>query len=236
MQTRQEMETELSAQLQSANNSNMFPSSRITTLIQNAYRWATTLYIWNALVKGKTTSTQANHEYYDYPEELRNDTIMRLTIDGVPYARKNFEDYLQYKYNHPNGTLKMFANFGRQFFVHPTPTTTGSSNLDVWGAVDADELSSSSSTTIFSTSREDANEAVVRKALSVAIKRTDQKLSESEEKAAIAILAKYNLEEQKSRQRDQRIEHPKFNVPNFFPDGHSSSPIGAFNYDPSIEE
>lgn len=236
MTTRAEMETELLAQLQAASNSNIFTATRITDLIKSAYRWATTIFIWNALVRAKCTDSVANQEYYDYPDEFRNDTIFRLTLDDVSYRRKSFEDYLDYKENNPTSTFKMFASFGRQFFIHPTPTASGTNNIDVWGAIDADELSSSSSETIFSTSREDANEAIVRKALSVAVKRVDYKLSQAEEVAARAILAQYNDYEVKSRQRDQRVQHPKFNVPNFYADGTQVSPIGKFNYDPSIEE
>ena len=78
MDTRTEMETELVAQLQVASNSSLFPSTRITSLIQNAYKWATNLFIWTDLVKAKTTSTGTNQEYYDFPEEFRSNTVVRL--------------------------------------------------------------------------------------------------------------------------------------------------------------
>lgn len=223
MNTRTDLETELKAQLQVGDNSTLFPSSRITTLIKNAYMWATQLYIWVDLVKAKCTSTYAGQEYYDYPEDFRSGTIVLLTVDGEPYENKNFKDYQLFKYENPSSTEKIFANFGRQFFIHPTPSTTGSNNIIVYGAVQAEELDESTDETIFSGNKESANECVVKKALSVAVKNTDQNLSVKEEKDAIAILGKLNADEWKSSAMNQKMT-PMLNIPDFF-----SNQIGGVN-------
>lgn len=228
MRTRADMEAELLAQLQVANNSSMFPSTRITQLIKNAYTWATNLFVWVDLVRAKCTSTIAGQEYYDYPAEFRSGTIMRLEIDGVSYARKNYEDYLAYKERNPGDTFKMFANYGRFFFINPTPSSNGSNNMDIWGAIQADDLTNSTDTTIFSDNKEEGNEAIVRKGLSVALKRIDPKLSQTEETYATATLTKLHFDEAKATQRDQRIQHPKFAVPDFYADRNTTS-YGNFN-------
>lgn len=235
LSTREDLENELQSQLQIADNSSLFPASRLTKLIQNAYRRATDLYIWLDLVKGKTTHTQAGHEYYDYPQDFRSNTILRMEIDGENYERKNFEDYLAYKNNHPTSNFKMFANFGRQFFVWPVPTSTGTDNLDVWGAVVSDELANSTDETIFSNNKEDCNFAVVGLAFAVAMKRIDLSLSREEETSALAILAKHNKDEWVHTQRDQRIQHPKFAVPNYFNVSSGYNPVGNFNWNPTME-
>ena len=100
---REDLENELKAQLQSATNSNQFPSSRITTLIQNAYRRATSLFIWRALTKAVTTSSKSKTEgddesYYDYPEEFRTGTVYLIKIDGKRYDRKSYESFNKQKY------------------------------------------------------------------------------------------------------------------------------------------
>jgi hypothetical protein len=231
MDTRTEMETELVAQLQVASNSSLFPSSRITTLIQNAHDWATSLFIWVDLVKAKTTNTGANQEYYDYPEEFRSGSIVRLAIDGKGYDRKSFEDYLAYKEDNSASTEKMFANYGRYFFVSPTPASLGSSNMDIWGAVNADALSSGSSDTIFSHNKPEGNDAIVLRAFSVAMKRIDKAVSDKALEEAIMILSKLHDDESKANQRDQRLNHPKFDVPNYFGTNRSAG-IGKFNYQP----
>lgn len=231
MDTRAEMETELIARLQVASNSSLFPSSRITTLIQNAYKWATNLFIWPELVRAKCTSTIANAEYYDYPSEFRTGTIIRLEIDGDPYDRKDYEDYMDYKENNPNTTKKMFANYGRFFFVNPTPSSNGSNNIDVWGAIQADVLDDSTDETIFTNSSPEGNEAVVERGFAIAMKRIDSAVSKSSNDEATIILGKLNMDAWKSTHRDKRLDHPRFNVPNFF--GNDRSPgVGKFSYQP----
>lgn len=222
------MEAELVSQLRVSSNSSLFPSTRITELIQNAYIWATELFIWSALVKAFCTNTVAAQENYDYPATLRSDTIMRLEVDNIPYERKSFEDYLEYKYNNPNSTFKMFADFGRQFFIFPVPTATGDSNLVIHGAIQATALENSSDETIFSRHKETANMAVVKEAAAVALFASKPRESEALSKSALVTLSRLSLDEAKSRQRDQRIEHPKFNVPNFFGRGGKTMPGNFF--------
>jgi hypothetical protein len=230
MRTRLDMETELLARLQVANNSTMFPSARLTQLIKDAYIWATTKWIWTDLVNGKHTSTVANNEYYDYPEDFRSNTIMRLTVDNVSYDRKNFEDYLAFKERNPSDQYKMFASYGRYYFIHPTPTANGVNNITVWGALKADSLTNATDITIFTDNKEEGNEALVRKALSVALVRIDKNLSTAEETAANEILQKLNFDELAATQRDQRIQHPKFLVPDFYAGRYKTS-YGNFNFE-----
>jgi len=233
MTTRSDLETELLARLQVATNSTLYPSARLTTLIQNAYIWATQLFIWHDLVRAMTTGTKVDHEYYDYPAEFRSESILQMEIDGDWYGRKNYEDYLDYRRDNPSTTKKMFASFGRRFFVNPTPTTLGSANISIWGAIQADALSLSSSVPIFSYNKEEGNEATIRKAFSVAVKRQDSNLSTSEENEAKAVLAKLSFDEQTNTQRNQRLNHPMLNVPDFFV-GKGRTPYSRFNYQPEV--
>lgn len=228
MRTRSDMETELLARLQVANNSSLYPAARLTTLIQNAYTWATTTWVWTDLVNGKYTSSIANNEYYDYPDSFRSNTIMRLELDNVSYKRKSFEDYLDYKENNIDSDYKMFASYGRYYFIHPTPKTNGTNNITVWGALMADDLTTSSSITIFSDNKEEGNEAIVKKALSVALTRVDKNLAITEEKEAISILSKLYLDEKAATQRDQRIQHPKFAIPDYYANRYKTT-YGNFN-------
>ena len=230
MTTRSDIETEVIARLQVASNSTLYPAARITTIVQSAYMWATQLVVWHDLVRAVCTHTTATNEYYDYPANFRSESIIRMEIDGDEYKRKNYEDYLAFKADNPSSTKKMFSSFGRQFFVHPTPTTTGTDNLTVWGAVQSDALSSSSSVPIFSYNKEEANEAVIKKALAIALVRSDPQLAKSEESDAISILLKLSDEENKNTQRNKRLNHPMLRIPDFYGNSHASD-IGSFNVD-----
>lgn len=231
MTTRSDLETELIARLQVASNSTLYPAARITTITQNSYIWATQLVVWHDLVRSRATTTTALQEYYDYPENFRSESIIRLTISDEEYKRKNFEDYLAFKKNNPNSTKKMFASFGRQFFIHPTPTASALP-ITAWGAIQADPLSAADSVSIFSYSKEEANEAVIKKGLSIALIRSDPQLAKSEETEAIAILMKLSTDENKNTQRNQRLQHPMLSVPDYLGMGGGSTTYGGFNYDP----
>jgi hypothetical protein len=231
MTLRQDLEAELLSRLQVASNSTLYPASRITSLIQNAYMWATQFVIWHDLVRAVCSHTVENQEYYDYPANFRSESVIRMEVDNLEYRRKNYEDYLAFKRENPNSTKRMFASFGRQFFISPIPTVTGSENLTVWGAIQADPLTSNTSVPIFSYNKEEANEAVIKKAFSVAVLRSDAGLSQSEEASSIIILSKLSSDENKNTQRNQRLEHPMFDIPDYY-GNNGVSPIGRFNYSP----
>jgi len=230
--TRENLEAELVSRLQVASNSTLYPSARITSIIKQSYIWATQLVIWHDLVRSRCTSTVAGNEYYDYPENFRSESIIRLTIDGEPYKRYNFEDYLAFKKRNPDSNRKIFASFGRQFFISPTPQSTGTDNLLVWGAIQADPLINSSDVSIFSYNKEEANEAVIKKGMSIALVRSDPAVAKQEEQDAIALLLKLSSDEQKNTQRNQRLAHPMMSVPDFFGSTSSNYLYGRFAYDP----
>jgi hypothetical protein len=232
---REDLENELKAQLQSATNSNQFPSARITTLIQNAYRRATSLFIWRALTKAVTTSTKAKTEgddesYYDYPEEFRTGTIYLIKIDGRYYDRKSYQSFIKYREDNSNSSDRIFAIDQRFIFVSPD-TGNGVDNMDIWGAFEAPELSLATSETIFSHNMEEANLALVRLGLSAAVKKSNPRLSQSEESGAIVTLGKINNDEWDQYSKDQPLDTPLLNVPDFFSNGlNGSSLIGRFNW------
>lgn len=228
MQTYKEMQDELVWRIQSARNSTRFATARIKLLITDAHQWATTLYIWDALVRARIANSEVS-EYFDYPPDFRDDTIMRLEMDGEPYARKNFEDFLDWKHNNPNDTTKIFANFGRQYFIFPAPTAIGVGNITIWGAIQAPALSGDDDKTIFSMNNDSGNEAIVKKAFSVSCLKTNPNLSTKEEQGSMILLDNLFTKQQKNKQRDQRLDHVHFVVPDLFAPGRGSSPVANFN-------
>lgn len=233
MNTRSDLESELQSLLLSSGNSGLYGSTRLTELIQNAYTWAKNLHNWQALADAQKTSTEVDRYYYDYPSKFKTGSVFRIEINGLEYNRKNYEDFLDYKKNYPTSSKRIFSNYGRRYFIFPTPTERLEKKLIVWGVTMGDDLTEATSTTIFSYGAVEGNEAVVRKAYSVALRRIDPTQSREEETIARAMLGELWNQEQESVQRDQRIQHPKFNVPDFFAGGGSATPQGRFNYDPS---
>ena len=184
MITRQDIELELSARLQIANNSTLFPAARITQLVQDANQWAGTLHFWPPLYRARIFSTTPNtqsltYDYYDYPSDFLTGSASRLYIDNKKYDKKAYQDLMDYADNVITGAVPpdtekhYFAEYGRQFYVWPKSTTIGTNNGVIWGNIQPLQISTPSSTTIFSLWNDSGNEAILKKALSVAMERLD---------------------------------------------------------------
>jgi hypothetical protein len=227
MYTFKEMRDELLARLIVANNSTLYTDARLSLLIKHAYIWVTDQYLWPQLERAKYTNTAASQYYYDNPTTFKTDCVTRVIVNELEYDRKNFEDFLDYKQNYPTDvTKRIFADYGRQIFLFPTPTAI--LKLEIWGLIQPEPLSADADMTIFSDSDENGNEAIVRKALSVAIGKTNNNLALSEENEAKSILATIYNKILQRQQRDQRLDHAFFNVSDMF--GHSgSSDTGRFS-------
>jgi hypothetical protein len=214
MQTYSEMQAELLSRAMAASNSTLFTTTRIQNVLQDAYQKATSIYLWPQLESAKKTDTVASQYYYDYPSDFRTDSVSRAIIDDEEYERKDFEDYLNYKLANSTDTdTKIFADHNRMIFVFPTPTANGTDNFDVLGHIQASALAT---TTIFTYHDESGNEAVVKLGLSVLLAKINKNLAMQEENEAKAILATIYSKILQRKQRDQRLDRPFFEVPDFF--------------------
>lgn len=235
LDTREELEDELQTRLQSADNSTLYPSDRLTSLIKQGNLWATQLFPWDDLYKWLKTSTASGRNYYSYPTTMASDTIMSLQIDGEIYERVDYEDFEDYKVNSPNSNRKVFASNGRYYWVSPTPTTSGSRNLHIYGCVQVFspyDLANATDKTIFSVKMSSANEAIIKKGLSIALKPQDAKMAQAEEAEAVALLSVHIKNQKVYKARNKRLDHPRFAVPDFFA-RHGATGIGRFSYDPN---
>lgn len=243
LQTRADMEAELVSRLMAANNSALFPSTRITELIAQATKWAGSLYFWPSLLRARVFTSQANtqslnYDYYDYPTDFLTGSVSRLYIDGKKYELKTFQTFLDYVdntqevSNPPDVTKRYVSNYGRQFFVWPvytgTPTT---GNAVVWGNIQHPDLTLTTSTTIFSQWDDSGNEAIVKKAFSVGMRRLEAQLAAAEEQGSIQLLAVMWKKVTDEMQKSVPLNHPFFNVPDFFSGSSGVSTIGQFNTD-----
>lgn len=241
LQTRSDMEVELSTRLMAASNSASFPPARITELIDQSTKWAGSYHFWPALRRGKVTTAKKNtqnltYDYYDYPLDFLTHSIKRLYIDGKKYDPKTWDSFLDYvdnaiSGNEPSDTTKLFfSTFGRQFFVWPTYTgNPPANNLIVWGNVQHPTLTASTSQTIFSLWDDDGNDAIVCKALSIAMMRLEANFAMTQLQLAQAKLDKLWKSITDEQQTEQPLNHPQFSVPDMFAQGGSISNLGNFS-------
>lgn len=234
--TRDDLVNELRARLLSSSNSNLFTNARLVEIVQSAYKRATSLFFWQPLARAKVTSTKALEVdqdicYYDYPDEFRTGSVFRVEIDNKEYDRKSFESLLDHRLKNPSSQSRYFSNYQRFIFITPN-TSVGTNNMDIWGFIEAPELSSGSSETIFTGNLEEANYAVIDLGMSIALGRIDSDFAQKQEGKALVTLTKLNNDEWANYQRDQVLDNPMFKSFDMFTNGSSNNLIGKFNYVP----
>ena len=236
LQIRQAIQDDLTV----GSESTLFSPTLIDRAINRAYRKVSSLFAWPELMDAKKTSTQANQEYYDYPQNWRSNSIWKLTIldsnnnddrygeepDGSPLS---FDDYLNWKEDNPEATDKKWANQWRRFFIWPVPTTQGNNNIHVWGIKVPSSLSADGDTTIFSYSTPECNEAIELEALAILkSKGEDDKSAQfkSIEAKQIAATAWNKIKVENAKYEK---EMPFLDVPDFYGHGHSRDMRGRFD-------
>ncbi len=218
LSTRQDIREWIQSQLSVGAGSSQFTPTRVNIEINNAYLWACSKFNWKNLERTKSTSTKAGLDYYDYPPKFRLESINRLEIDGLPYNKKDYDDFLEYRRINPTDTSKrIFANHDSFYFVFPTPTADGNKNLDVRGFENPNPMALDTDKTIFSDSDPDANRAIAKQALAtLKAKGKDKKQGQIEDAEALNILASIYNKALGSRQTEQQLDQPAFDVPDYF--------------------
>src|SRR3990167_7212707 len=183
----------------------LYSPTLIKRAINRAYRKAGALFPWPELMDAKKTSTQANQEYYDYPQTWRSNSIWKLTIEDS------------------DSNDKKWSHQWRRFFIWPIPTTTGSNNISVWGIMVTETLSDDSDVTIFSYSAFEGNEAIVLEAVAILKSKGEQeKAGEFRSIEAKQILTTYWRKIQKEMAKDEK-NMPFFEVIDMFGTGTTSN-------------
>lgn len=244
MTTRSEIELETIARLQIANNSTAFPTARVTEVTKQSSLWAGTLYFWPSLFRSRyfssKPSAQSNtpilplaYDYYDYPTDMLTGSIQRLYFSGKKYDKKAFQDFLDYVDESQEASLPpapnnhIFAEYGRQFFVYPGVSVAGVNDGLVWGNIQPPDLTDATTKTIFSLWDDSGNEAIVKKNISVLMERLDPAFANEQKAEAVALLTLIWKKVVTENQKNQRLNHARFSIPDLFAGG--TSPIGNFS-------
>ena len=106
---------------------------------------------WPHLERSMKRDSEAS-EYYNYPENWKQDSIYKLKFDDDDYTKVRFSDYL--KHQEDDGTDEIFSDFRNRFFIHPAPTSVITHGIEIWGQEYSADLSGDSDTTPFTLERE----------------------------------------------------------------------------------
>jgi len=243
---RSDIETEVIARCMVASNSTQFPATRITEVVKQANIYCGTLFFWPSLFRSRYFSSKPssqsatpilplNYDYYDYPSDFLTGSVSRLYFNGKSYKKVAFQDFLDYvdntKEGHPapDQNKRYFAEHGRQFFVWPGVTVAGTNDGLVWGNVQPPDLTNPTDKTIFSLWDDSGNEAIVKKAVSVLMERLDVGFANEQKTEAIQLLTLIWGKVVTENQKNQRLDHARFAVVDFFGTQSGISNIGNFS-------
>ena len=215
-------------------NSTLYPPALVKRAINRAKWKAEGLFRWPETEDAKKTSTEANQEYYDYPDRWRPDSIWKIKVDGEDLGDPLvFKDYLHETENDfPNGEKTIWANQWRRFFIRVdgvAPTTNGNNNICVWGQTALPALSNLNDTTIFSYSLPECNIAIAQEAVAILkTKGEDLKLRDmlSGEAKQLLTIAWGKIRQEQSKHEKTL---PFFDVPDLF--GRSRVKQNTGNFD-----
>lgn len=202
--------------------SSLYPLTTVKLAINRSYTKIGHLFSWPEREDAKKTSTVANQEYYDYPDNWVPDSIWKLKIDGEDYGDPLvYKDYLFEKEEDvPSGLTKMWTNQWRRYFAYPTPTTNGNNNICIWGLKAVDILVNNTDVTIFSYSMRELNDAIVLESTAILKakgEQEDRSQFRSAEAKQIAIVAWGKIRQQQAKHEKTQ---PMWDVPDYF--GRSS--------------
>lgn len=156
--------------------------------INQSHRWAAGQKKW-PMTEGRiqttfTTGTGPNSDEWDF-EGYRADSFRLMQIAGKRVQKLNYEDYLIYREEKPNGTGRCYSDIDGVVVINPNIDLSGT--VTAWGQyLPANfDITDETSETIFTEGNDDGNEAVIEKAIGYAYKR-DGKKRESLEQNLVA--------------------------------------------------
>lgn len=235
MDTFLELQTTVQSDMTIGSESTLYPIGTVKLAINRAYRKAAGLFRWSELEDAKKTSTVANQEYYDYPDNWQPDSVWKVTVDDERYGEEpygsplSFPDYLNWREDNPSSTDKKWTSQWRRYFIYPIPTTNGSNNICIWGQKAVSSMSADGDITIFSYSMPECNEAIVLEAVAILrAKGEDQNMTEFKSAEAKQILA---IAWGKIRQNQDKYKktEPMLHVDDMFGRPQSKNLIGRFD-------
>ena len=156
--------------------------------ISQAHRWTAGFRKW-PMTEGRiqttfATGTGPNSDEWDF-EGYRSDSIRLMQIGGKRLEKLNYEDYLIYREEKPDGDGRYFSDIDGIVVINPNIDLSGT--VTAWGQyVPANfDITDETSETIFTEGNDDGNEAIIERAIGYAYKR-DGKKKEALEQTLIA--------------------------------------------------
>lgn len=120
------------ADLSATSSDSFFTLTLIKSTINRNVRRVAGLYPWPHTKIAEMRDSEANQEYYNYPEDWIQDSIYRVEFNNEKYNPTDFDDYSDLKIDGDHSENR-FANFENKFFLDPKPTSIIVNGISLWG-------------------------------------------------------------------------------------------------------
>ena len=147
-------------------NNDLFTETELVRWLTIAKDEAVARHPWPFTEGKESITTVASAETYDYPTNMKSDSIRYLTVNGKRYKKLLFEDYMTYREDYTSGTEKFFTDRNRILYINYLATDFGNS-IVCYGQVEVSgSITSASTSSVFSMAEPEADEAIIKLAYS----------------------------------------------------------------------
>ena len=150
-------------------NNDLFSETELARWLTQGRNEASARHPWPMTEGREEIASASSTEKYDYPTNVKSDSIRYLTINDKRYEKLLFEDYLKYKEDYDSGSKKYFSDRNRVIYVNYLADDFGNS-IVVYAQVEvAGTISSATTSSVFTAAEPEADEAIVKLAYSKAL-------------------------------------------------------------------
>lgn len=227
------MQGEVRNRLTVLSDSTFITTTNIKLWLNMAKDWALSYKKWPFLESSGSDLIDSTGAY-PYPTLMKAKSAFLVTVDGKRYEKIRYEDYLRYLENYSDGTDRIWAEFDRTIYINGNACDVGDAVV-IYGQIGVVDLSDDDDTTPFADAEPSGDEAIIRRAVAVGMKKIGNMdnqalLEEAEAKAILETIWARILEVKprevlKSTQRFNRI-----NIINGTLRRNDPNNVGRFNY------
>ena len=115
---------------------------------------------------------------YPYPTKMKTTSVFLITVGGERFVKIRYEDYLKYLEDNSGGDSKVWAEFDRTVYINGNACSVGDT-VYFYGQKIEDDMSADGDTTPFDDAEKTGDEAVIERALYLALKKIPNMHSEA---------------------------------------------------------
>jgi len=153
--------------------------------------WAMAYKPWPFLEDLATDLIDATGNY-PYPTDVRTKSVKFITVNSERYVKIRYEDYLKYFEEDSSGEDRVWAEYDRTIYINGNACEVGET-INMYGREAVSDMSENTDVTPFDTNDPSGDEAVVRRAVAIGLRKiggldTEALIEEAEAKEILKTI------------------------------------------------